>query len=71
MPRFFSVSGLARQWGIQPRKISDLFYSRRLSDDECPVVDGRRLIPEDYAPTIKQALRESGILKEQEHAPCP
>jgi hypothetical protein len=63
MPSFFSVSALARRFGVAPRKISDLFYSRRLSDEICPVVDGRRIIPAAYVSSVESALRETGTLK--------
>jgi hypothetical protein len=62
MPMFYSVSGLARHFGVAPRKISDLFYARRLDDERCPVIDGRRIIPADYVPAIEAALREVGEL---------
>ena len=53
-----SISEVARRFGVRPRDISDLFYQRRLSDEVCPVVGGRRLIPLDYLPEIEAALRE-------------
>src|SRR5689334_20191585 len=43
-----SVSDAARRLGANPRDISDLFYKRQLRDDLCPIVAGRRLIPESY-----------------------
>lgn len=70
MPKFISISTLARRFGVAPRKISDLFYRRRLSDEICPVIDGRRIIPADYAPAIEAALREAGALPVGE-VPCP
>jgi hypothetical protein len=57
---YLSVSDAARQLGVQPRQISDLFYQRRLNDDACPVVGGRRLIPVSYLPAIADALRSDG-----------
>jgi hypothetical protein len=48
---------VARRLGVRPRDISDLFYQRRLSDEICPVVGGRRLIPEHYLPTIAKAVQ--------------
>jgi hypothetical protein len=59
---FHTVSEVARRWGIAPRHISDLFYSRRLDDARCPIIGGRRLIPEDYLPEIEIILRRSGHL---------
>jgi len=69
---FTTVSGLARRLGIPPRKISDQFYSRALDDSRCPIVDGRRLIPETYVPEIKRLLAERGVVLERtaEQAPC-
>ena len=68
MQHFFTVSSVARRFGIQPRKISDLFYARRLSDADCPVVDGRRVIPESYLPQLELTLRECGLLDSGEPA---
>jgi hypothetical protein len=57
----FTVSDVARRLGVRPRDISDLFYQRRLSDELCPVVGGRRLIPEHYVPTIAAAVRGRAV----------
>ena len=58
-----SVSQAARLIpGAGPKDISDLFYLRRLDDERCPVVAGRRLIPAEYLDTIKVALRRAGKL---------
>ena len=53
---YFGVGEVARQTGVEPRVISDLLYSRKLSIDRCPIVAGRRLIPSDYVPEIKRVL---------------
>ena len=63
-----SVSEAARRLGVRPRDISDLLYSRRLDDDRCPVVAGRRLLPADYLPAIAIELRRAGKLPPQEKA---
>lgn len=55
-----SVSEAARRIGARPKDISDLFYRRELRDDLCPVVGGRRLIPESCLETIIWALRRNG-----------
>ena len=55
--RFVSVSEVARRIGVPPRTISDLFYSRELRDDLCPIIGGRRLIPEDYVDEIVAVLQ--------------
>ena len=57
MVYLLSVSDIARRLGASPRDISDLFYRRELRDDICPIVAGRRLIPESYIPQIEAALR--------------
>ena len=56
------VSEIARQLGTRPRTISDLFYSRQLSDETCPIVGGRRLIPDDYVGEIERLVRERGLI---------
>lgn len=66
-----TVSAVARQYGVAPRQISDLFYRRKLSDFVCPVVDGRRMIPPEYVPTVERVMREVGILTKQEPTQCP
>jgi hypothetical protein len=56
----FSVSEVARRIGARPKDISDLFYQRRLDDQRCPIVAGRRLIPDDYISIVKKALEQLG-----------
>jgi hypothetical protein len=56
MVEYLVVSDVARRLGVRPRDISDLFYQRRLNDDLCPIVGGRRLIPVDYVSVIQNAL---------------
>jgi hypothetical protein len=48
--------------GAVPKDISALFYARRLRDDLCPVLSGRRMIPEDYLDIIRMELRRAGKL---------
>jgi hypothetical protein len=57
MPTHLSVSEVARRLGRRPRDVSDLFYQCVLSDECCPVVGGRRLIPIEFVPVIVEALR--------------
>lgn len=64
-----SVSEAARRLGARPRDISDLFYRRQLSDERCPIVGGRRLIPENYVHRIAAALRRAGRPVAQDIAP--
>ena len=58
--KHLSVSESARRLKARPRDISDLFYRRHLRDDLCPIVGGRRLIPEDYLGMIAVELRRTG-----------
>jgi hypothetical protein len=61
--RHLIVSEVARRiGGANPKDISDFFYLRKLDDARCPIVGGRRLIPEDYIPAIEAALRAAGRL---------
>jgi hypothetical protein len=60
----FTVSDVARKIpGAKPKDISDLFYLRKLDDGRCPIVGGRRLIPNDYVPVIEAVLRQQGRLQ--------
>jgi hypothetical protein len=58
LPNHVLVSEAARRLHCRPRDISDLFYQRRLSDERCPIVGGRRMIPTDYLAVIAEALRQ-------------
>ena len=66
--KFLSVSEAARRLNARPRDISDLFYRRRLRDDLCPIVGGRRLIPAEYLDMIAAELRRTGRGVVQRHA---
>lgn len=68
MTRNFTVSSVARKLHAKPRHISDLFYTRKLSDEACPIIEGRRLIPAEYVAEIERALRESGKLPQTTEA---
>ena len=57
-----SVSDVAREFGVKPKDISDLFYQRQLPDDLCPIVAGRRLIPRDCLPQVHKVLATRGLL---------
>jgi hypothetical protein len=60
----YIVSEIARRLGCSPRDISDLFYARWLDDCRCPIVGGRRMIPDDYLPEIEEELRRRGLIRE-------
>ena len=59
---FTTISAIARRLGIAPRAISDRFYSRKFDESICPLIRGRRSIPENYVPTIERMLFEDGVL---------
>ena len=60
--QFLWVSEVARKFGVPPKMISQLFYGRELSDDICPVVGGRRIIPDHYLGEIERLLRQRGSI---------
>jgi hypothetical protein len=61
MMQYLIVSEVARRIpGARPKDISDLFYQRKLDDQQCPIIGGRRLIPMDYVPVIEATLRRLG-----------
>ncbi len=57
---YLSVSEAARRLGAKPKDISDLLYRREIRDDLCPIVAGRRLIPEEHLELIARALKRAG-----------
>ncbi|MHC4445887.1 MAG: hypothetical protein ACYTF1_22860 [Planctomycetota bacterium] len=59
--KLLSVGDVARILGVRPSKITQLFYERRLDDDLCPIVGGRRLIPAEYVEIIAMELRRKGV----------
>jgi hypothetical protein len=61
-----NVSDAARELGCNPRDISTLLYNRAIPDAECPIINGRRLIPRELLPVIRQKLEASGKLCRQE-----
>jgi hypothetical protein len=71
MPDHFNVLGavhrLSRSLGaaVPPSAISALFDKRRLGDDLCHIVGGRRLIPSDYLPSIPEALLRRQPFREE------
>jgi hypothetical protein len=66
---YLIVSEAARRIpGAKPKDISDLFYLRKLDDQRCPIVGGRRMIPPDYLPEIEAILRAAGRLPQPEAA---
>ena len=60
--KYLSVSDVGRRLGVRPSRITQLFYERKLRDDLCPIVAGRRLIPPEYIEVIAMELRRKGIV---------
>ena len=61
MSAILGVSDIARITGVKPAVITRLFYDRKLRDDLCPVVSGRRQIPASYVRFIVFELQRKGI----------
>jgi hypothetical protein len=57
---YLGISDVARKFGIPPKVISQLFYERRLNEEVCPIVNGRRRIPASYVDIIAMVLRRHG-----------
>lgn len=57
-----NVSDAARELGCRPRDISTLLYNREVDDALCPIVSGRRMIPRELLPQLRQKLAEKGKL---------
>jgi hypothetical protein len=60
--KLLSVGNVADLFGVAPWKVSYLFDRRRLSGEMCPMVGGRRLIPEDYLPIVRRELVRMGAV---------
>ena len=61
MEELLSVGDVARRLNVRPSQVTQLFYERRLRDDLCPIVGGRRLIPHDYVEVIAMELKRKGV----------
>lgn len=59
--QMIGVGDVAKRLGVRPAQVTALFYEQRLRDDLCPIVSGRRIIPEAYIPLIANELRRKGI----------
>lgn len=65
MSEYLGVGDVADILSVRPAQITSLFYERRLRDDLCPIVSGRRLIPPNYVQIIAMELRRKGIEVEE------
>ena len=61
MEKLLSVGDVARRLNVRPSQVTQLFYERRLRDDLCPIVGGRRLISQDYVEVIAMELKRKGV----------
>jgi hypothetical protein len=59
------ADSISEEFGVtvRPRTITLMFYEKSLREDLCPIVGGRRLIPETYVPMIVAELRRRGKLR--------
>jgi hypothetical protein len=55
--RYLGVREAAERVGCLPRELSDDIYSGRLDRDRCPLIAGRRVIPESYLPEIQALIQ--------------
>ena len=67
--KLLSVGDVARRLGVRPAQITQLFYERKLRDDLCPIVGGRRLVRPEYVAVIAAALHRKGIQVKSQAAP--
>ncbi len=58
---YTTVGDIARRHGVRPSQVTQLFTERRIPEDLCPVISGRRLIPIQIIPAIVAELRRKGI----------
>ncbi|MCH7687858.1 MAG: hypothetical protein IH899_14435 [Planctomycetes bacterium] len=61
MEELLSVGDVARRLNVRPSQVTQLFYECRLRDDLCPIVGGRRIIPQNYVAVIAMELRRKGV----------
>ncbi|GEM_PF-3514002 len=64
-PKYKSVAEVADELGCSPGDVSGEIYRSPLHRDACPIITGRRAIPDTYVETIRWALRKAGKLPRQ------
>ena len=60
MGKFYGVKELARLWGVATPGISQVLF-HEFSEQEVPLISGRRIIPEALVPRVADRLRARGI----------
>ena len=60
-----TVSEAARQLICRPRDISDALYHRLLPDESCPIVGGRRMIPVELLPGLRELLGTRAAVRQE------
>jgi hypothetical protein len=65
-----AASEIRRERGgrVTPRILTDLLYRRILSEDRCPLVGARRMIPRDYIAEVTAVLEARGYIPSAEVA---
>ena len=69
MSDLMCVGDVARRLGVRPSQVTALFYEHRLRDDLCPIVGGRRIVPEGMLDVIAMELRRKGVEVAEVEAP--
>lgn len=63
--KYYGAGEVARLFGVPPQAISNLLYRDRFHGDLCPLVAGRRVVPEEHLDKIESALRRAGFRTER------
>lgn len=58
---YTNVGEIARRHGVKPAAVTQLFTERKIPDNSCPIISGRRLVPVDLVPRILDELKRKGV----------
>ena len=59
--QYYTVGQVADLLGVPPWRVSSLFYSRKISGPEFPLIGGRRLIPCERLDVVRMFLARQGV----------
>jgi hypothetical protein len=57
MGNYLSVGEVARRLKYPPRLVTDILYRQLVDTSQCPMLGGRRMIPAEMLPELKEALK--------------